>query len=187
MKNMRKWIFLAVLCLTGMMVQAQRHEALSEKEVAQFSSLFYTNYQHVKMYICSNLESVKAGDVIKVGVYFRIDEGWNIYDNNPDADGYLPTKIEWRVPEGCKVEKVEWQKPVQLGENSCKMGYYQGCFVVVTIRVEKLLKSAFEIKAECEWQMCDELQCIQKRGTAVVKLKNEGTKKTKFYSILKKW
>ena len=55
---MKKWIVLAVLCLTGMVVQAQQHEALTEKELARFSSLFYTNYQHVKMYICSNLESV---------------------------------------------------------------------------------------------------------------------------------
>lgn len=180
-------IFFVMLCLVATALQAQEHKALSKKEVAKVTRTDYTNYQHVKMYVCSNLESVKAGDVIKVGVYFSIDEGWNIYDNNPEAHGYLPTKIEWSVPDGCKVEKVEWQQPVQLFGDADKMGYFHGCFVVVTIRVERLPTTAFEIVGNCEWQMCDDRQCIQKRGKAAVRLKNEGTKKTGFYGMLKKW
>ena len=185
---MKKWICLAVLCLMGVVLQAQEHVALNAKEVVKImKSMNYTNHQHVRIYACSDLESVKEGDVVKVGIYFSIEEGWNIYDNNPEGHGYLPTRVEWNVPEGCKVEKVEWQKPVKLSEGMDKMGYFHGCFVVVTIRVEKLPKTAFEVVADCEWQMCDDRQCIHKKGTATVRIANEGTKKTEFYGILKKW
>ena len=76
---------------------------------------------------------------------------------------------------------------MKLSEGMDKMGYFHGCFVVVTIRVEKLPKTAFEVVADCEWQMCDDRQCIHKKGTATVRIANEGTKKTEFYGILKKW
>lgn len=177
-----------MLCLVSIMLQAQEHEALSAKDVAKvMKSMNYTNYQHVRMYVCSDLESVKAGDVVKVGIYFHIDEGWNIYDNNPEGHGYLPTKVEWNVPAGCVIEKVEWQKPVKLSKDSDKMGYFHGCFVVVTIRIEKLPEKTFEITADCEWQMCDDRQCIHKRGVATMMIGNKGTKKTEFYGVLKKW
>lgn len=184
---MKKWIYIVILCLSGMMSQAQEHEALNTKEVAKITRLDYSKHLHVKTYVCSNLESVKEGDVLKVGIYFSIDEGWNIYDNNPDAHGYLPTRVEWSVPEGCRIEKVEWQKPVKLFEGMDKMGYFRGCFVVVTIRVEKLPKVAFELVANCEWQMCDDRQCIQRKTKITKAIAVVGTKKTEFYGMLKKW
>ena len=180
---MKKWIYIVILCLSGMMSQAQEHEALNTKEVAKITRLDYSKHLHVKTYVCSNLESVKEGDVLKVGIYFSIDEGWNIYDNNPDAHGYLPTRVEWSVPEGCRIEKVEWQKPVKLFEGMDKMGYFRGCFVVV----EKLPKVAFELVANCEWQMCDDRQCIQRKTKITKAIAVVGTKKTEFYGMLKKW
>lgn len=176
-----------MLSLATMALQAQEHKPLTKKEVANVTRLDYIRCQHVKMYICSDMESVQAGDVIKVGIYFEIDEGWNIYDNNPEAHGYFPTRIEWDMPEGCEIVKEEWQQPVRLSEDLEKMGYFKGCFVVVTIRIKKLPATTFEIAGNCEWQMCDERQCIQKRGKVAVRLKNKGTKKTEYYNMLKKW
>lgn len=184
---MRRYIFFMLLCLVVTVSQASFHKPLSKKEVMKVTRLDCTTYQHVKVYVCSNLESVKEGDVVKVGIYFSIDEGWNIYDNNPEAYGYLPTKIEWSVPEGCKIVREEWQQPVKLFEDMDKMGYFHGCFVVVCIRVECLSATVLEITGNCEWQMCDDRQCIQKRGKVSVRLKNKGTKKTEFYDLLKKW
>lgn len=187
MSDMGKWIFVALLCLAGTAMQSQGHKALSEKEVAKITADGGTNYQHVALYSCVDLSSVKEGDAVKVGVYFSIDDGWNIYDNNPDAHGYLPTKVDWRLPEGCELEKVEWQQPVRLFENMDKMGYFRGCFVVATIRVKELPGATLDIAANCEWQMCDELHCIQKKGRVTVNVNCGETKKTAFYKMLSKW
>lgn len=188
MNEMKKSIiYLMLLCLATMVSQAQKHEGLKTGEIAKITRVPYKNHQQLKMYICSNLESVKEGDVLKVGIYFDIKEGWNIYDNNLEGNGYIPTQVNWEVPEECHVEKVEWQKPIKLSKDADKLGYFHNCFVVATIRVEKLPTTAFEVVADCVWQMCDERQCIHKKGRATMKIANEGTKKTEFYGILKKW
>lgn len=185
---MKRSMCILMLCLVGMMSQAWgQHKALTSKETARIMALEYKNFQHVKTYLCSDMESVKAGDVVKVGLLFQIEEGWNIYDNDTLAHGYLPTQVQWIVPDGCHVVGVVWQTPVKLFENESKMGYFHYCFVVVTIRVEKAPATAFEVKTEYEWQMCDDRQCIHRKGSSSIPLKVGTSKRTGLYGMLKKW
>lgn len=90
---MKKWICLAVLCLMGVVLQSTRtrgFECQGGDEDHEINELYQSPARED---ICLfQLESVKEGDVVKVGIYFSIEEGWNIYDNNPEGHGYLPTR-----------------------------------------------------------------------------------------------
>lgn len=171
-----------------MILQATgQHKPLTPKETAQIMAGDFKNFQQVKTYLCADMEAVRSGDVVKVGILFQIANGWNIYDNDTLAQGYLPTRVEWKVPDCCRVESVVWQAPVRLSENEGKMGYFHFCFVVVTIRVVEAPPADFEIRAEYEWQMCDEQHCIHRRGNSTIPIKVGASKKSKLHAILKKW
>lgn len=173
-----------VLCLLALTAQAQ---TLSEKD---FKKIVLTaheqNYRQVTLYACTDYAQAAPGEEVKVGLLFRILKGWNIYTYEKGSN-YLPTEVKWKFPEGCRLVKTTWQKPVKLFEDMEKQGYFDYCFVVATIRLGERLPETFRVEMEASWQVCDHLTCVPGEGNISVELKVGKKEKTEYAGILKKW
>lgn len=172
-------------CMLVMVAQAQ---TLSGKEFREITmAVEGQNFRQVTLYAFTDYEQVQPGDEVKVGVLFRIFKGWNIYDNDKKSGSYLPTEVEWQLPEGCRVLKENWQTPVKLHADSDKLGYYDYCLVVATIRLGDRLEEHFKIGVQSSWQVCNEMTCVPGKGGISVDLKKGRKEKTAWNGMLKKW
>lgn len=172
-------------CMLGMAAQAQ---TLSEKEFREITlEVDGHNFRQVTLYAFTDYEQVQPGDEVKVGVLFRIVKGWNIYDNNKESGSYLPTEVEWQLPEGCRMLNEHWQKPVKLHADSDKLGYYDYCLLVATIRLGDSLSERFKVGVQAAWQVCNEMTCVPGKGSISVELKTGRKVKTGWNAVLKKW
>ena len=60
--------------------------------------------------LISDVNSIQPGQKFRIGVLYRIEPGWHIYWKYPgDAD--IPTKMAWQLPEGFKVDDLQWPIP----------------------------------------------------------------------------
>lgn len=159
-------------------------QALSTKEVELVK--FHYNpegNEYVKTYLFSDLSSVAKGGKIKIGVLFDIVDGMNIY-GPAESSSNLPTVIEWKLPQGVKLEEVHWQSPIDVGDG--KKGYLENCIVIAELSIDANIDTTdVEIQANISFQVCDELYCRQ--GEATNKLsfsigKNAKTKVAKIFN-----
>lgn len=177
--------YLIGLCCLALTAQAQ---TLNEKEIRKIiTTAEEQNFRQVTLYICSDCAQAQAGDEVKIGLLFRILKDWNIYDNRKGRGSYLPTEIEWQLPEGCTLVRETWQTPVKLSEDSDKQGYFGYCFVVVTIRIGDRLPENFRIGARASWQVCNSMTCVPGEGNIDISLKSGKKEKTEYTTLLKKW
>lgn len=119
--------------------------------------------------LISDVESVVQDRPFRVGVRIRMPRDAHIYWINP-GDGGLPTRVEWRLPEGLNVGPLQWPAPRRFAsDNLVSHGYADE----VVLWSEAELASggqpggAIEIGARVDWLLCRET-CVP--GGADLKL-----------------
>lgn len=161
---------------------------LSPEEARLIMREIPRSHPRVDVYVVTDLESVKPGGRVKVGVLFEIAEGWNIYDYTPGAGGYIPTTLEWKLPEGCVLEQLSWQQPEQLYPEVATQGYRKNCFVVATIRTDKTVRDNLSVLIEGQWQVCNDMHCLRQEDRMTVEVKvGKKRKRGSVYGVINKW
>lgn len=110
---------------------------------------------HVKAELISSTSAVSAGESFEIAVRFVIDAGWHMYWTNPGDSG-LPPRVEWKVPEGVKVESLRFPTPnrIPVGEDLVSYGYEKELVLLATVTTSKELKGPIEIEAQVRWLVC---------------------------------
>ncbi len=71
--------------------------------------------EYVSVNLISEFNTVPAGYRFFTGVHFEIEEGWHIYWRNPGDSG-IPTDITWDLPDGFRVDRMQWPYPETFRE-----------------------------------------------------------------------
>ncbi|NIP38735.1 MAG: hypothetical protein GWO07_08345 [Candidatus Dadabacteria bacterium] len=115
----------------------------------------------VKTAIYTTNTKPEAGEVIQVGVQFRLDPDWHIYWKNPGDSG-LPTRVNYTVPKGFELKETYYPLPKTfLREgNILDYGYEDELLLISDIKVpDDYDKRSFKISSEATWVVCREV-CI---------------------------
>lgn len=126
----------------------------------------------VEVSLVADHDSVAPGTPLKLGVRFKIPEGWHIYYREPGETG-KPTEVAFAMPDGTSTtggDKLEWRQPSRFTDFGV-VGYgYEHETVIatsVTVTEVKAGASSLTFRAHVTWLACQD-ECVQ--GAADVEL-----------------
>ena len=120
-----------------------------------------TRTEEVTLRALTSHTSVAPGQEFQLALNFQIVDGWHIYGAKK-GESYLPTTIEWALPEGTKLKDTQWPKPLLVNSGDSVQPTYEGTItVLVTFIAPKDAKvnSQLKLAAKVNWQVCRELLC----------------------------
>lgn len=104
---------------------------------------------------------VKEDTPFWVALDVEIDKGWHLYWKNPGEAGIAP-QINWTLPEGFKVEAVEWPVPHKYGFGGVETyGYEEKTILLSKILPPPTLKTGDTVKiaVELQYVVCNDETC----------------------------
>lgn len=115
---------------------------------------------HIQVSLLSDVDVVRPGNVITIGLHLNPDKGWHVYWRNPGDSG-MPPKITWDLPEGVNVSEIYWPWPEKIPvEHLVNYGYHQEVVLPVELSISPaFLGEMLHIKAASSWLVCEEV-CI---------------------------
>lgn len=136
------------ICCTAL-VRAENADALQLRE----------NSPHVGMSLYTSSDSVHNGRDLQIVIKFDIKDGWHILSSTSGDIG-LPTRIDWRLPEGYSLSDVRWSRPQILEEDGLRLSVYEGqAYYAATIIPNEEVDGLAVFEAEVFWQACA-YECI---------------------------
>ncbi len=117
--------------------------------------------QLVKASLISDVSSVRAGSVFRIGVRYQIEPKWHIYWKYP-GDAGISTKITWRLPEGFAARNLQWPAPMIEKEPGDLQVFSYSNEVLLFAQVhapEKLPAGPLNFGADSNWLVCERI-CI---------------------------
>jgi len=122
----------------------------------------------VTVRLVSSQTAIVPGKPLDVGVLLEMAPGWHTYWAY-SGDAGLPTKIDWKLPEGFAAGPIQWPAPEGLLEPGDIQTYaYGGRVLLITkIAVPPGVKGEVKFQAGISWLACQEL-CVP--GSAEVGL-----------------
>ncbi len=133
----------------------------------------------VKTRMIADHASIKSGDAFRLGVLFKISPKWHIYYKEPGEIG-LPTKIEWKLPDGFKAGELQWPEPKTLTAEGITSKAYEGevlLFATVTAPPDLGPGETAPLSADLTWLVCKEDgQCIPGEGKASLEIRKGESK-----------
>ena len=126
----------------------------------------------VKASLISDASSIAPGQKFRVGILYRIEPGWHIYWKH-SGDSGIPTKIEWRLPEGFKAEDLQWPIPVrekEPGDLEVFVHENEVLLFATLVAPENLPAGPVEIGAKSDWLVCQS-SCVPGSAQLSLQLK----------------
>ncbi len=123
--------------------------------------VFAENPSHLSVELISEFSAVHPGEVLQVGLRFKIEKGWHIYWQNPGDAGLAPS-VTWNLPPGFKVSSIQWPIPKRIPLPSVMdYGYENEILLPATVIVPRHWDSSspVSISAQVHWLVCKET-CI---------------------------
>lgn len=143
---------------------------LSTPAVAQLST--QSAAPPVEVSLVADHDSVAPGSPLKLGVHFKIPEGWHIYYREPGETG-KPTEVIFTLPAGTTAgdgSKLEWRQPSRFTDfGAVSYGYERDALIAtnVTVTEVKAGTTSVTFRAHVTWLACHD-ECVQ--GSADVEL-----------------
>ena len=110
--------------------------------------------------IISEHSAVKPGDKITIATNIKLAPHWHVYWDNPGDSG-LPVKIEWDLPKGFEISKINWPTPDKISYDILvNYGYYDEVTLLQTLTVpDTIPEGKIELSAQINMLVCNEI-CI---------------------------
>lgn len=124
----------------------------------------------VKARLMADTNAIEGSKPFTLGIYFKIEDGWHIYWENPGDDG-LPIEVKWSLPEGFKLSPFYWPVPSKFEEGGdlISFGYAKETMLLTKVTPPSSLRGKFILlEASLDWFACKSF-CIL--GSAKVNLK----------------
>lgn len=165
----QRYASLALLCISGFIPHLEAI-AVEPSMTKRPRGLVPPGAQHVNAELVAEHASVQPGGRTRVGVRFKIEEGWHIYAQDP-GDAGLPTTVSWSAPQGATVEPLRWPKPRQfLDPGDIRTFGYTGTVLLssqLAWASGNAAGASIPIQARVEWLACKEV-CVP--GSAQLEL-----------------
>lgn len=120
--------------------------------------------RHVKASLVAEMDAVRPGQPLTVGIRLEMEKGWHTYWRNPGDSG-LPTRARWDLPEGFAAGEIRWPYPIRFRTGPIvSYGYEHEVLLPVEIRVPPAISSRHvRIAARVDWLECLEA-CLPGRA-----------------------
>lgn len=115
----------------------------------------------VEARLVADVEVVQAGQPFTVGVVLDMAPGWHTYWKSP-GDAGLPTKVDWKLPEGFSAGDLEWPVPQRVIEpGDIQVFAYKGRVVLLATITPpaELASGPVQLAAKATWLVCEQI-CI---------------------------
>jgi thiol:disulfide interchange protein DsbD len=128
--------------------------------------------KHTTATLVPEHDALEPGRPLTIGLHLKMEPEWHTYWKNPGDSG-LPTKIEWRLPEGFRAGPIEWPRPTRLPAGPL-MSYAYEHEVLLLTRIdvpETLPAGETKIGALVKWLECKEA-CLPGKAELEIALPN---------------
>ncbi|HEX4872033.1 MAG TPA: protein-disulfide reductase DsbD domain-containing protein, partial [Nevskiaceae bacterium] len=116
---------------------------------------------HVEAELIAEHRTLQAGRSDNtVALRLKPEAGWHVYWRNPGDSG-LPTRLEWRLPEGVQAGEIAWPYPhaQSLGDLT-NYGYDAETLHLVPLSVDRgLAETTVTLEVTAKWLVCADV-CI---------------------------
>ena len=149
-----RWLSAAVGVALASMAQAQESAPITTP--------------HATATLAADVVAVEPGKPFKLGLHFKLAQGWHIYWINPGAAGE-PPQLDLTLPKGAKASEIAWPTPQRAVEGPA-MSYAYFDEVLLPLNVTPPARiSAFPIKAKASWLICQKI-CVPEQGELSLEL-----------------
>lgn len=132
------------------------------------SSLFAGDPIHLSLK--SENKAVKAGEPFWVALDVTVEPGWHLYWKNPGDVGMAP-QIEWVVPDGYKIDALEWPVPEKsVTEDITSYGYSKPTVILARVIPSGKESSSIPVEVRLKWLACNDSTCRPGESTSRVAL-----------------
>lgn len=127
--------------------------------------------KQVEAEVFSEQRVARAGAVTLLGLRLRMEPGWHTYWKNPGDTG-LPTRIQWKLPEGWSAGEVEWPYPSRESIGPLvNFGYQDEVVLLTPVGIPRgSAPATYAIAASAEWLVCKDV-CIPQKGEFALDLR----------------
>lgn len=148
---LKKFLLSILVICTALAFTGESHALVLSKET-----------EKVKVEIVPCTDEINPRENIDVLVKFTMRDGWHIFAQNP-GDAGLPTKVEWKLPEGYRVENAKWSEYSQFGDDIIKQyGYGDKAYYTATIIPAPDAINAAELRTDISWLACKD-ECVPEK------------------------
>lgn len=118
---------------------------------------------HAEVRIVSETDAFTPGKPVRLGLRFKLAEGWHIYWSNPGAAGEPPT-LDLTLPPGAKASGLAFPAPERIVSGPVMSYAYRG-EVLLPLTVETPAGSAsLPVDAKASWLICEKI-CVPEEGS----------------------
>lgn len=133
--------------------------AINRAEALESSSV---KTQHADVTLTSEVNAIEPGKPFRLGLYFKLSEGWHIYWVNPGEAGE-PPRLDLTLPEGARGSEIVWPAPMRVSEGPVMTyGYLGEVLLPVTVTVPAG-NASFRFDARANWLICRNI-CVPEEG-----------------------
>ena len=121
--------------------------------------------EHVEAELIAERAAAAPGKPATVGLRLRMDEHWHTYWKNPGDSG-LPTKIQWKLPEGWTAGPIAWPHPeAQRVGPLMNYGYSDEAVLLSELTPPAGARPGpVTITGDASWLVCKDI-CIPEKAT----------------------
>ncbi len=119
--------------------------------------------------LVTDTDTIGVGDPFRVGLRFRLTEGWHTYWKNP-GDAGVPPELTLELPAGATVEPIDWPTPNRVAEGTVMTYAHTGDLLLpVTVRLADSVAPGLTLRAHASWLVCKDI-CVPEEGDFTVVL-----------------
>jgi len=122
---------------------------------------------HIHIDLVPDTEQPAPGSTVTLAFVSRPENGWHGYWRNP-GDAGLPTRLDWRLPQGVTADALQYPLPQRLLIAGLMNYVYEGPFTqLVTLHVPAGLKpgAALPISVAMDYLVCTLQVCVPEKQT----------------------
>lgn len=112
-------------------------------------------------FLVADVAAVTPGSEFKLGVYFKMVDGWHVYWLNPGDSGTEP-QISWKLPQGFTIDQPEWPAPQRFDKPPfATFGHENELLLAHRVKAPADLQpgTVSVFAADVSWLVCKEI-CI---------------------------
>jgi thiol:disulfide interchange protein DsbD len=120
--------------------------------------------------LIAECDALPPGAPFTLAVEIQTQPGWHTYWLSPGDSG-LPPRLNWRLPEGVRLSRLNYPAPTRFEESGMvSLGYENLVWLLADFEVaDGFTGQTLEIGLAANWMVCREV-CMQKKGDAQVTL-----------------
>jgi len=144
-----------------MLARVARVQAAADRGDSVDEEVADIERQPSEVFLVADVEAIAPGAEFKLGVHFKMVDGWHVYWLNPGDSGTEP-QISWKLPEGFGIDQPEWPGPQRFDKPPfATFGHENELLLAHRVKAPANLQpgTVSVFAADVSWLVCKEI-CI---------------------------